>query len=123
MSLTKKIVTLLVIGLASALPAFGQQDPRNAEIEAARARMQRIEQNRELQRRSVELNMLTREIHGNVDGRAPRLAVGQIKKDFLRIQVVNNELKLAASGTDALDLRFVGRSASEIKKPCEATRI
>jgi hypothetical protein len=45
----------------------------------------------------------------------PRLALAQIREDFVRIQVVNNDLAAAVS-RGALDLEFVAKSASEIKK-------
>jgi hypothetical protein len=46
----------------------------------------------------------------------PRLALAQIREDFVRIQVVNNDLAAAVSRGAALDLEFVAKSASEIKK-------
>ena len=46
----------------------------------------------------------------------PRLALAQIREDFVRIQVVNNDLAAAVSRGGALDLEFVAKSASEIKK-------
>ncbi|HEY0379334.1 MAG TPA: hypothetical protein VGC87_20630 [Pyrinomonadaceae bacterium] len=46
----------------------------------------------------------------------PRLALAQIREDFVRIQVVNNDLADAVSRRGALDLEFVAKSASEIKK-------
>jgi hypothetical protein len=46
----------------------------------------------------------------------PRLALAQIREDFVRIQVVNNDLAAAVSRGGALNLEFVAKSASEIKK-------
>jgi hypothetical protein len=46
----------------------------------------------------------------------PRLALAQIREDFVRIQVVNNDLAAAVSRGGALDLEFVAKSASDIKK-------
>ena len=46
----------------------------------------------------------------------PKLALAQIREDFVRIQVVNNDLAAAVSRRGALDLEFVAKSASEIKK-------
>jgi hypothetical protein len=48
--------------------------------------------------------------------RESRLSFAQISEDFTRIQVVNNELVLAAARDGALDLKFVARSASEVRK-------
>lgn len=47
---------------------------------------------------------------------APRLALAQIREDFVRIQVLNNDLARAVSRGDALDLKLVSKSAAEIKK-------
>jgi hypothetical protein len=47
---------------------------------------------------------------------APRLALAQIREDFVRIQVLNNDLARAVSRGDALDLKFVSKSAAEIRK-------
>ena len=46
----------------------------------------------------------------------PKLALAQIREDFVRIQVVNNELADAVSRGGALDLKFVAKSASDIRK-------
>jgi hypothetical protein len=43
----------------------------------------------------------------------------QARGDFMTLQMVNKNLKLAASGNDALDLTFVGKSASEIRVRAE----
>ena len=47
---------------------------------------------------------------------APRLALAQLREDFVRLQVLNNELAEAASSGDALDLKLVSKSAAEIRK-------
>ena len=46
----------------------------------------------------------------------PRLALAQIRDDFVRLQVVNNELAEAVSKGRALDLKYVAKSASDIRK-------
>src|SRR5688500_7062697 len=45
-----------------------------------------------------------------------RLALAQIKEDYERIQVVNQDLLKAADGAGQLDLRLAAESASEIRK-------
>jgi hypothetical protein len=45
-----------------------------------------------------------------------RLVFAQISEDFLRIQVVNDELAQALSPTGPLDLKYVAQATSEIKK-------
>jgi hypothetical protein len=47
---------------------------------------------------------------------APRLALAQIREDFVRLQVLNNDLARAVAGGGALDLKFVSKSAAEIRK-------
>lgn len=49
----------------------------------------------------------------------PKLALAQIREDFVRIQVVNNELADAVSRGGALDLKFVAKSVSDIRKRAE----
>ncbi len=120
MTPTNKITVLttmlLVIGSAIALPALGQQDGRNHSLEAARERALRAARERDLQNRSSRLRMLEKEARRPVERRAPRLAVAQIREDFMRIQIANNELKLTAFRAEALDLKLVGKWASELKK-------
>ena len=55
-------------------------------------------------------------INRKPDRPEPKLALAQIREDFVRIQVVNNDLADAVSRRGALDLKFVARSASEIRK-------
>jgi hypothetical protein len=63
--------------------------------------------------------MLAERYHRSGEQRDPHLAFAQIREDFLRLQVVNNDLARAASGGGQLDLRLVAKSASEIKKRAE----
>lgn len=46
----------------------------------------------------------------------PRLPVAQIREDFARLQVVNNDLARSVSRAEGLDLKLVSRSAAEIRK-------
>lgn len=48
-----------------------------------------------------------------------RLALAEIKEDYERIQVVNNDLAKAASDPAALDLKLAAESAAEIRKRAE----
>lgn len=48
-----------------------------------------------------------------------RLAVAQIREDYVRIQLVSNELAEAVSKPGELDLKLVARSTSEIGKRAE----
>jgi len=42
--------------------------------------------------------------------------LAQIKEDFLRIQIIDDDLKAQAGREDAVGLKLVARSASEIKR-------
>ncbi|HKR60153.1 MAG TPA: hypothetical protein VJS64_10505 [Pyrinomonadaceae bacterium] len=69
-------------------------------------------------RRAVELEIvetaLGREPRATSD-RDPQLILAEIKEDFWRVQVVNIEIVRALTREGALDLRFVAKSAGEIK--------
>jgi hypothetical protein len=68
--------------------------------------------------REMMLELIER-YHRSGERREPRLAVAQIREDFLRLQVVNNDLVRAVSAEGQLDLKLVAKSASEIKKRAE----
>lgn len=70
-----------------------------------------VERERQFKNRTLEKGLRT-----PAEEREQRLAVAQIKEDFAHIQTVNNELARAGLGTQALDFKFVAKSASEIKK-------
>lgn len=57
--------------------------------------------------------------HRSGEQRDPRLAFAQIREDFVRLQVVNNDLARAVAGAGQLDFKLVAKSASEIKKRAE----
>ena len=100
---------------ACAVGAQGQRD-RNAE-RAARERMAR--EAAESEEREVMLEMTERYHRSGEQSREPRLAFAQIREDFLRLQVVNNDLARAVSGGGELDFKLVAKSASEIRKRAE----
>ncbi|HLM57717.1 MAG TPA: hypothetical protein VK422_16540 [Pyrinomonadaceae bacterium] len=110
-----------VLSAAAALlfAAFtvGAQDQaaRNAE-RVARERMAREAADSE--EREMML-ALTERYHRSGEQREPRLAFAQIREDFVRLQVVNNDLARAVSGGAPLDFKLVSKSASEIKKRAE----
>lgn len=72
---------------------------------------------RKLQR-AVQLEIvetaLGREPRATSD-RDPQLILAEIREDFWRVQIINTEIVRALSREQALDLRFVARSAGEIK--------
>jgi len=101
---------------AFALAAHGQQGGINAAERASRERMSR--EAAESEEREMML-ALTERYHRSGDQRDPRLAFAQIREDFIRLQVVNNDLAKAVAGAAQLDLKLVAKSASEIRKRAE----
>ena len=99
---------------AFALPARGQQG--SAAERAARERMASDAAASEEREMMLEL---AERYHRAGERREPRLAYAQIREDFLRLQVVNNDLAKALSGGGQLDLKLVSKSAAEIKKRAE----
>lgn len=121
----KPMLRLLTLGAAAlaslaAAPEAGAQTGRRpagnpAEIERLeRERLEREMRDRDLRERQFLLRTMRAEPEKPAP--EPRLAVAQIRADFVRLQVVNNELAKAAAGGGALDLKFVARSASEMRK-------
>ena len=101
--------------VACAVGAQARQS-RNAE-RAARERMAR--EAAESEEREMVLALAERYHRAGGQPREPRLAFAQIREDFLRLQVVNNDLARAASGGGELDLKLVAKSAAEIRKRAE----
>jgi hypothetical protein len=66
---------------------------------------------------------LAERYHRSGEQRDPHLAFSQIREDFLRLQVVNNDLAQAVSGGGQLDLKHVAKSVSEIKKRAERLKL
>jgi hypothetical protein len=109
------------IALAFAGSAHGRQTGRrgvgnSAEVE----RVERERRDREMREADMsERQYLLRTMEPDrrpAGPPAPRLALAQIREDFVRIQVLNNDLVRAASRGDSLDPRFVSKSAGEIRK-------
>jgi hypothetical protein len=117
------LVAACALASAAASHASGRQTGRrgvgnSAEIEhRERERREREMNNRDMDERQFMLRNLR--VDGGKGAAAlpgPRLAVAQIREDFARLQVVNNDLARAVSGGGVLDLKFVSKSASEIRK-------
>jgi hypothetical protein len=101
--------------LASSTLALGQgrtANPVDQMVQAMRESQARADEQYE---RTLGLRMAG-QVQRQPRRIEPRLALAQIREDFVRIQVVNNDLAAAASRGGALDLEFVARSAAEIKK-------
>ena len=88
----------------------------NAEREA-RERMARDAADSD--QREMELALIERYHRSGEQRREPRLAFAQIREDFVRLQVVNNDLARSLSGGGQLDFKLVAKSASEIRKRAE----
>jgi hypothetical protein len=65
-----------------------------------------------------EFNQRTLEdqLHRRTARREAKLSFAQISEDFMRIQVINNELVMAAAREAELDFKFVAKSTAEIRK-------
>ena len=109
-----RVAVAAVFASALAHAATARQDRRGQRAREIRDREARAREDRELQ---VNLGML----EGASKRRAElsRQIYAQISEDFMRLQVVNSELMQAVSGDGALDLAFVAKSASEIRKRAE----
>jgi len=110
-----------VLASAFADDAHGRQTQRrgvgnSAEVE----RLERERRDREMREADLsERQFLLRTMEPDrrpAGPPAPRLALAQIREDFVRIQVLNNDLVRAASRGGALDPKFVSKSAGEIRK-------
>ena len=114
------VVTGVVV--SSLTPAaWGRQTGRRgagnpAEVE----RLERERRDREMREADLrERQLLLRNMKPDArpaERPTPRLATAQIREDFVRLQVVNNDLAKAGSRADALDLKFVSKSAAEIRR-------
>ena len=122
---TIRLVTLsaaaCALAAACAAAASGRQTPRrgvgnSAEVE----RLERERRDREMRAADLsEREFLLRTMEPDrrpARAPAPRLATAQIREDFVRLQVLNNELAKAVSRGEALDPKFVSKSAAGIRK-------
>ena len=117
------VLSVATGALASALAdaAHGRQTQRrgvgnSAEVERLE-RERRDRQMREADLSERQFLLRTMEPDRRPAGPpAPRLALAQIREDFVRLQVLNNDLARAVSRGDALDLKLVSKSAAEIRK-------
>jgi hypothetical protein len=98
------VATLLTFTVAPAIR--GQQS-------ASRNALDRV-----LSKRGREFNdkVLDKEMHTPAKPEEERLVIAQIKEDYVRIQVVNNELVQANAQADSLDLKVVAKLTGEIRK-------
>jgi hypothetical protein len=108
---------LLPVAVAAALaPALAHAAAARQERRSDRAREIRDREARARDERELQMNMGMLEGASRRRAEQSRQIYAQISEDFLHIQVVNSELMEAVSRGGALDLAFVEKSASEIKK-------
>jgi hypothetical protein len=116
LSIATGALTAVVVAPASARQPQQRGVGNSAEVE----RLERERRDREMREADLsERQYLLRTMEPDrrpAGPPAPRLALTQIREDFVRIQVLNNDLARAVSRGDALDLKFVSKSAAEIRK-------
>jgi len=88
--------------------------------QTTQAERDRADNERDLEIRVWNLRMLSEQSRKSRKKRQDvQQALAQMQEDFTRLQVVNKSLGRAAIGSGTLDLRFISKSASEIKKYAE----
>lgn len=92
-----------------------ERERGNREREMREMRERELRE-RDLRERQFNLRMLENEARRPVERREPQLALAQIREDFMRLQAVNDDMAQSVSRGGALDLKFVAKSASEVKK-------
>lgn len=109
-----------ILTSALALPILGErgtalgQTGGGGRIGSERRERERRES--DLRQRQFNLRMLEKELRRPVERHEPQLALTQIREDFMRLQTINNDMAQANSQGGALDLKFIAKSAAEIKK-------
>lgn len=99
--------------------AAGQSSRRATGNPADVERVERERRDRETQADLSERQFLLRTMEADrrpVATPKPKLPVAQIREDFTRLQIVNNDLARSVSRGEGLDLKFVSGSAAEIRK-------
>lgn len=111
-----RITAVAAFAMALAPPALGQQSTSTSGQSVGRTVSAAERRARDLSERTFNLRMLEKELRRPREETNPQMPLMQIREDFLRIQVVNNDLAKAVSENSALDLKLVAKSTSEIKK-------
>ena len=112
---TAKFTLQFSLGIVIALAVMPGVSAQTTQAERDRA-----ENERDLEIRVWNLRMLSEQSRKSRQKRQNvQQALAQMQEDFTRLQVINQRLGRAAIGSAALDLRFISKSASEIKKHAE----
>ncbi|MGH9968833.1 MAG: hypothetical protein ACREBG_13605 [Pyrinomonadaceae bacterium] len=108
--LTSQLTAAIVLGLALVTQVSGQRESER----------DRLENERDLELRSWNFKMLSLAASkGGEERPRAKQALAQLQEDFRQIQTLNKSLGRAAIGSGVLDLRFVSKSLSEMKKRAE----
>ncbi|HWW75041.1 MAG TPA: hypothetical protein VNZ44_06590 [Pyrinomonadaceae bacterium] len=107
----RTFAALALVALACAPTAQGRQTTRTNSIDQLLRERQRI-----IYGRALEEDMRKPAERAEEE---QRLALAQIKEDYVRLQVVNKDLSKAASQKEALDLKEVVKSTAEMKRRAE----
>lgn len=108
-----RISVVLILAFIAVPAAYGQDSGGSSSSGGRREDAFQRKLQRVVQLEIIE-NALSRDPNSTSD-RDPQLVLKEIKEDFWRVQVVNNEIIRALNYRGAIDLRFIARSASEIK--------
>ena len=101
---------LTLVALAAAPSAYARQGGRTSSIDQLLRERQRA-----IYGRAMEDDLRRPEARAEEE----RLALAQIKEDYVRLQVVNKDLSKAAAQPAALDLREVAKSTAEMRRRAE----
>ena len=118
---SKPVLSATAAFLITAFALSAQGQTITAAERAARERMAR--EAAESEEREMMLASVERYHRSGERRPEPRLAVAQIREDFVRLQVVNNDLARAVAGGGQLDFKLVAKSAAEIRKRAERLKL
>ena len=108
-----RISVVLILAFIAVPVAYGQDSGGSSSSGGRREDAFQRKLQRVVQLEIIE-NALTRDPSSTSD-RDPQLVLKEIKEDFWRVQVANNDIIRALNYRGAIDLRFIAKSASEIK--------
>ncbi len=125
-NLMLRVAPTVALALAIAPPALGQRNGQgpgqNDNMRAEREMRERDRRNSNMSERTFALRMLEKEAGRPVQRQEPQLAFAQINEAFMRIQFANNNLVVAISRDATPDLKYIAKSASEIKKHADCLK-
>lgn len=108
------IAAVLALMSLSGIPVQAQARAPNAQT-GDPGSMGMSDRDRNLLERETQLRMLEKQRRAPLKT-DPRLAFAQIRDDFRRIQIVNQEVMQAVSSGNGLDYKYISEATAEIKK-------